>query len=463
VSAVAGPVPLPVLLQRRSTDEYAPLPLGAQDRRVRTRVAEQVDAGATALKRSTSLYATSRLGTAAGLLALNAEFGDDYYRVPPEAALDADAAESALGGDHLLVDVQTHYVAPRPDNMQLQEWTMQMYRSLAPSWWDGIDDMIVYDFTEYLRCVFLEADVDVAVLTSNPGVEQRRMLFNDELAGTRELFDRLAGTGRLLNHAVVHPNEGETDHMEDWRDRFRPVGWKVYTLGKLVDGDWVSTWRLDDDDGHRFLDEAERLGVPLVCAHKGIALHAEAGSPADVGPAARAHPNVQFVIYHSGYEMPDTGEVEGPFTEATIDVGVNRLIATMREHDLGPSDNVSAELGTTWFCLVRRPDAAAHVLGKLMLAFGEDNIIWGTDSVWYGPNRPVVDAFRAFQIPERMRDEFGYPELTPAAKEKILGLNACRLYGIDAAAARGRRARDDLGWISAARAEFERTGVPISG
>ena len=38
--------------------------------------------------------------------------------------------------------------------------------------------------------------------------------------------------------------------MEAWRDRFDPVGWKVYTLGKLVDGDWVSTWRLDDDDGH---------------------------------------------------------------------------------------------------------------------------------------------------------------------------------------------------------------------
>ena len=48
-------------------------------------------------------------------------------------------------------------------------------------------------------------------------------------------------------------------------------------------------------------------------------------------------------------------------------------------------------------------------------------------------------------------------------KEKILGLNAARLYGIDADAARGRRGRDDLGWISAARAEFERTGVPISG
>jgi hypothetical protein len=61
-----------------------------------------------------------------------------------------------------------------------------------------------------------------------------------------------------------------------------------------------------------------------------------------------------------------------------------------------------------------------------------------------------------------MREEFGYPEITEEAKEKILGLNAARRYGIDPGEARGRSARDDLGWIRAARAEFERTGVPIS-
>jgi uncharacterized protein len=456
--------PLPVLFHRRSTDEYvAPRPT-ARDLRLRARVGDAVIAGAAALGRTQMAYATSRVGTAAGLLALNAEFGDEYYDVPPEAARDGDAADAALGGNGLLVDVQTHYVAGRDDLTNLQQWTMDMYRSLAPEWWDGMQGMVAYDFTEYLRCVFLESDVDVAVLTSNPGVSERRMLFNDEIAGTRELIDRLAGTGRLLNHAVVHPNAGEVEQMEGWRDRLDPVGWKVYTLGKLVRGEWVSTWRLDDDDGHQFLDEAERLGVPLVCAHKGIAMLAAAGSPDDVGPAARAHPNVHLVIYHSAYETADDvgGEQEGPYTDATAHLGVNRLITTMREHGLGPDDNVSAELGTTWFCVLRRPEAAAHVLGKLLLAFGADNVIWGTDSIWYGPNRPVVDAFRAFQIPERMREQFGYPELTDDVKAKILGLNAARLYGIDADAARGRRKRDDLGWIQAARAEFERTGVPIS-
>ncbi|HIE94782.1 MAG TPA: hypothetical protein EYQ83_18695, partial [Acidobacteria bacterium] len=46
-----------------------------------------------------------------------------------------------------------------------------------------------------------------------------------------------------------------------------------------------------------------------------------------------------------------------------------------------------AELGSTWFCLIRRPDEAAHVLSKLLLAVGEDNVLWGSDSIWYGPTQ----------------------------------------------------------------------------
>ena len=134
----------------------------------------------------------------------------------------------------------------------------------------------------------------------------------------------------------------------------------------------------------------------------------------------------------------------------------------MRQHGLGPGDNVSAELGTTWFCLVRRPEAAAHVLGKLLQTFGEDNVIWGTDSIWYGPTRPVVDAFRAFRIPERLCERVRLPAAHGPSQGEDPRRQRRALYGIDVDAARGRRRADNLGWLSAARAEFERTGVPIS-
>jgi predicted TIM-barrel fold metal-dependent hydrolase len=185
------------------------------------------------------------------------------------------------------------------------------------------------------------------------------------------------------------------------------------------------------------------------------------GSPRDVGLAALAFPGIDFVIYHSGYEFPESDAAEeGPYTEATANTGVNRLVKSLRDSGVAPGSNVYAELGTTWFCLIRRPEEAAHVLGKLLLAVGEDNVIWGTDSIWYGPSQVSIDAFRAFQIPPEMREEFGYPELTPALKAKVLGHNAARVYGIDADAARERARSDDTAWVKAALDEYAAKGSP---
>jgi hypothetical protein len=91
-----------------------------------------------------------------------------------------------------------------------------------------------------------------------------------------------------------------------------------------------------------------------------------------------------------------------------------------------------------------RPDAAAHVLGKLLLHLGEDRILWGTDSIWYGAPQDQISAFRAFRIPESMQEMYGYPSLTERAKAKILGLNAAALYGIDVEETRCAIVEDDF-------------------
>ena len=139
---------------------------------------------------------------------------------------------------------------------------------------------------------------------------------------------------------------------------------------------------------------------------------------------------------------------------------MNRLVKTLLDHGVAPGSNVYAELGTTWYCLVKRPLEAAHVLGKLLNAVGEDNVLWGTDAIWYGPTQAAVDTFRTFQIPAWMRDEFGYPELTPALKEKVLGLNAARVYGIDVESARSHMGSDDVQWAREAMAEYRASGTP---
>jgi uncharacterized protein len=61
---------------------------------------------------------------------------------------------------------------------------------------------------------------------------------------------------------------------------------------------------------------------------------------------------------------------------------------------------------------------------------GPDRIVFGSDSVRYGSPQWQIDAFWRFQIPEEMRNKYGYPELTLEAQRKILGLNSAKLYGI---------------------------------
>jgi hypothetical protein len=104
--------------------------------------------------------------------------------------------------------------------------------------------------------------------------------------------------------------------------------------------------------------------------------------------------------------------------------------------------------------------AAAHTIGKLVRYLGVDNVIWGTDSVWYGGSQPLIDAFRAFQIPDRMCEEFGYAKLTDEDKAKIFGLNAAPLYGVDVDAMRKAGRNDDLAWCREAVDEYRKRQFP---
>jgi hypothetical protein len=69
-------------------------------------------------------------------------------------------------------------------------------------------------------------------------------------------------------------------------------------------------------------------------------------------------------------------------------------------------------------------------MGQLMKFLGEDRVMFGSDSVWYGSPQWQIEALWRFRIPEALREKYGYPELTETAKRKILGLTSAKLYGI---------------------------------
>ena len=385
-----------------------------------------------------------RCATAATLRAIDVAHGGGYYETAAEAAVDAAAADAVFSGDEPVIDVQTHLVSPA-------QWgrggaaLAGFLRMVDPQRWGDALDPHLLSASQWAAQVFSGSETACALITALPGLPDDMVLPNAEIHAVREIVDRYAGTGRVLTHTIVHPNlgEAELDRMTDWRATLRPAGWKVYTLWDPPELDGGGFFLDDDEWGLPFLERVRALGPRIVCAHKGIAgpvpdATPAGASPRDIGPAAAAFGEIDFVVYHSGYDLDPVGE-EGAYIPQGS--GVNRLVRSLADAAIAPGANVWAELGSTWFLMLRRPEEAAHVLGKLLVAVGEDRVLWGTDSIWYGPPQPLIDAFRAFTIPERLRAAHGYPELTPAVKDKILSRNAASLYGVTP------RPREDGTWV----------------
>jgi hypothetical protein len=138
---------------------------------------------------------------------------------------------------------------------------------------------------------------------------------------------------------------------------------------------------------------------------------------------------------------------------------VNSLLKALDDHGIPPNANVHADLGTTWRETLDTPTEAAHVLGKLLTRVGADNVMWGTDSIWYGSPQPQIMAFRAFQISPELQERYGYPALTPELKAKVFGLNAARVFGVDVDAARCALDATDLAAARAQLASYRQDGA----
>jgi uncharacterized protein len=459
------------LLAAKSTDEYAPLPESRAVRQAAARFAERVALLAPKLGMSEGDHAFDRRGTATTLRALDAANGGGFFPLDEATETDEAAAATAFSGEAPVIDVQTHFIDPgrwgKPSAASLT-WFLQMVD--GPRWGGGVDPRLI-DAAEWATLVFGTSETAVALLTSTPGSVTDNVLTNPQIAAARDIVAKYGSTGRVLTHTIVHPNMGpaEIEQMGTWQAELSPSGWKVYTLyGPPTAASPTGGWFLDDEEiGFPFLEQVRAHGPRVVATHKGLGgpipnASAAAASPRDIGPAAAAFPDIDFVVYHSGYERNPEGE-EGPYDPNAPNNGVDRLVASVEGAGigagLGRGKNVYAELGSTWFLMLRRPAEAAHVLGKLLLALGPDRILWGTDSIWYGSPQPLIDAFRAFQIPESFQEQFGYPALTFDIKEKILSHNARRVYSVsdmalaDAAASLGA----SPSWVGGASVELRRS------
>jgi hypothetical protein len=257
----------------------------------------------------------------------------------------------------------------------------------------------------------------------------------------RRIVDRLEGTHRLLVHGRVNPNQpGDLEAMDELKEKWRVSAWKTYTqYGPSGRG-----YFLTDDVGTRFIEKARALGVKTICVHKGLPFGRQSyehSQCSDIGVVAKRFPDVNFLVYHSGFV---TSVPEQAYDQSGRRDGIDTLITSLLKNGVKPGSNVYAELGSTWRFLMRDPEQAAHALGKLILHCGESNVLWGTDSIWYGSPQDQIQAFRTFQIAPQLRDRFGYAEITPSLRAKIFGLNAAKVYGLSPTEVKRYISRDGL-------------------
>jgi hypothetical protein len=490
---IAEPLQAPIPTRMISNGEYMPAPQTEQQKRVEARVEALADEASTRLGISRRQFLHSSGGMAATLLAMNEVFGRFFNVSLIEMFEPAAYAAAAPPQDLFVFDDQLHFVRgskPSPAGLR----AIAQGPSSAPtvkanpfnrqgqldergeSWgvWNpalvGLPiDPAYAHITRFIKDVYLDSQVTIGLLSNvtasmvqiegekaraprNAEEAQRgEILTAAQTAAARNFINDIAGSTRMLCHGMLYPGKGNLAYIQEQIDQNQPDSWKGYNISNAAKADndpnsLMQQWRHDDEEVAYLTFELiqknyERIksrkpGFNNICVHKGLAPGPPdplRGHPGDLPKAARDWPKLNFISYHAciqpNFFLADTLK---DIQADKLRGGVPNISWTTEYAQLVKDlPNCYAEIGTTWASsVVTFPTVAAHIMGQLMKFMGEDRIVFGSDSVWYGSPQWQIEALWRFQIPDAMREKYGYPALTESAKRKILGLTSAKLYGI---------------------------------
>lgn len=457
----------PIPTQIVSNGEFTPLPQTAAQRQVEARIGSLAEDLSARHGMSRREFLSSSAGMAAAFIAMNEVFGPLFDVNRAEAAQPGVADERARAlASRLIIDCQTHFV--RDDYTQplltniaqfaKQHWNPQL---------EGENTLTRFKFQNYIKEVFLDSDTKVAMLSGTPTDEaELRFLTNDQIAAARDVVNRMAGSRRMLSHAIITPGSpGWLDEVDRAAETLQPDSWKGYTIGDpIYQTKKKSNWRMDDERTlYPFYERMVKSGITTLCIHKGLMPADYLTSWADlwryatvwdVGKAAKDWPQINFVIYHSAMrpfiELPDIQLAQ--FEQSGRIDWVTDLAEIPAKYGV---KNVYGELGACFAnTCVTHPKLAAAMLGTLIKGLGAERVLWGTDSVWWGSPQWQIEALRRLEIPEDMQKQHGFAPLGPAdgrVKTAIFSGNAARLYKIKPEVTLGAVTIDE---VTRVRAEY---------
>jgi uncharacterized protein len=265
----------------------------------------------------------------------------------------------------------------------------------------------------------------------------------------RAKVNQQAGSKRMFSHAIMTPGwPGWLDKVDEEMDKLKPDSWKGYTIGDNTNKHLSKhPYRLDDEKiMYPFYERLVKWsknhpGVVNVCIHKGLFPPQVEGkfphllgycTVADVGKAAKDWPQLNFVIYHSGYRFAGGGTAQQAW-EQLQRTGRVEWVSDLAEipAQFGVT-NVYGDLGQIFAqSTMADPRVCAFMMGSLVKGLGADHVCWGSDAVWTGSPQWQIEALRRLEIPDDIQKKYGFKPLGPAdgqVKRAILGENNARLY-----------------------------------
>jgi predicted TIM-barrel fold metal-dependent hydrolase len=461
-------LPSPIPTRIASNEEFIPPVQTPQQKEFAARLATISDEAAQGQGLSRRDFLRTGSGMAAALLAMNQTFGP-YYDVDAAEVRDQQAFAEKWPKNQFIFDVQTHHIDMGNKWHETKEGkgSLSFFMMLRPQAKEkkAPERLELLNRVHYVKEIFGDSDTVMAIIS---GVPSRTWNINplppDQMAGTRDYINQLAGSQRVLSHGLLRPNlgKGELDEMERQVKKLNVCGWKMYTGAELGEKPWFMN---DEKVAYPFWERTRKLKVRNLCVHKGLPLGAfntKACMPDDLERAALDFPDLNFIVYHSGYRGTGflalgRGEaVKDPPMKGQEIPWISNIFRILRKNP--KIRNIYFELGSTFQQLsMSNPETCLHMLGQMIQTAGADHIVWGTDCIWGGSPQSQIDRLRRLKMTDELMEKFKYPQLTDAIKNQILGLNAARLFDVDVKAKRQAIKTDKLTRL---REEYRRNPTP---
>jgi predicted TIM-barrel fold metal-dependent hydrolase len=441
--------PSPVPTQIVSSDEYLPVPQTERQREVEARLKDLSDRLAKRQGLSRRHFFQTAAGMAASFVALNQVFGNLFDASEAEAATPehADARAAALSGQ-MVIDGHTHFLR---DDTRLMGF-VKAREAVGQFGWNKelsskeqtIDDL---KYGNYVKEIYMDSDTKIALLSNSPSdVAEDWFIPQEQVFKTREMVNKQSGTRRMMAHFTITPGQpGWLEQVDVAVERYKPDSWKGYTIGDNTHKELAAhPWHADDEKlMYPFYERIAKTNIRNVCIHKGLFAPAvEKQFPrlrpytdvSDIGRAAKDWPQLNFLVYHSGYRWVGGNPADGmaEFDATGRSSWTSDLAEIPEKYGV---TNVYGDLGQLFaWTSVAEPRLAAALMGMLVKGLGVDHVVWGTDAVWTGAPQWQIEGLRRLEIPEDMQKKYGFKPLGPAdgpVKTAVFSGNTARLYGLE--------------------------------